>query len=218
MTPIVKEYEVDDRGFLLRPEEWDEEFAERTAPEVGITTGLTDEHWRAIRFVRAAFEKYHQVPLVYVTCINCRMKLKDLKRLFPTGYHRGVCRLAGANYLSGSYCFWIDADLLAEQPIAPADEYRVNAHGFLIDYTEWDEGFAVYKARELKMSEGLTEEHWRIIRYLRNAFHCTGQTPSVITTCEDNDLEIEDLSRLFPDGYHRGAVKVAGLRFDQSSG
>ena len=31
-------------------------------------------------------------------------------------------------------------------------------------------------------------------------------------TCADNEVEIEDLERLFPDGYHRGAVKISGLR------
>jgi tRNA 2-thiouridine synthesizing protein E len=36
--------------------------------------------------------------------------------------------------------------------------------------------------------------------------------PSVTETCEVNDLDIEELEQLFPDGYHRGAVKIAGLR------
>jgi tRNA 2-thiouridine synthesizing protein E len=34
----------------------------------------------------------------------------------------------------------------------------------------------------------------------------------VIETCEATDLDIAELERLFPDGYHRGAVKIAGLR------
>ena len=31
-------------------------------------------------------------------------------------------------------------------------------------------------------------------------------------TCEANDIDIDELEQLFPDGYHRGAVKIAGLR------
>ena len=36
--------------------------------------------------------------------------------------------------------------------------------------------------------------------------------PTVYEACADNGLELEDLEQLFSDGYHRGAVKLAGLR------
>lgn len=36
--------------------------------------------------------------------------------------------------------------------------------------------------------------------------------PTVYETCETFGIEIEELEQLFPDGYHRGAVKIAGLR------
>ena len=206
-------YRVDDHGFLVRPEEWNEDFAVATAPAVGITGGLTEEHWKAIRFVRSAFEQLGQVPLVYVTCVNSRLRTRDLKRLFPSGYHRGVCRLAGVSYRTGLYNYWLDKDVLAAERPTAERHYRVDALGFLVDPTEWDESFARNKAAELKMSEGLTDRHWAVIRYLRDAFAATGTLPTVIATCEDNGLEIEDLERLFPDGYHRGAVKLAGLRF-----
>ncbi len=101
MTSVIglqKAYEVDARGFLVRPEDWDEEFAERTAPEVGITEGLTGEHWSVIRFVRETYARHRQVPLVHVTCINNGLKTRDLKRLFPAGYHRGAVKLAGLRF------------------------------------------------------------------------------------------------------------------------
>jgi tRNA 2-thiouridine synthesizing protein E len=214
MTDTHTKYEVDSRGFLVRSEEWDEEYAEKTAAEVGISGGLTDEHWRVIRFVRSAYEKHQGVPLVYVTCVNNKLSLKDLKRLFPAGYHRGACRLAGVSYRTGYYPYWIDAEQLAEVPEAPTAGYRIDAQGFLMDHTEWDENFAINKALELKMPDGLTDEHWKIIRYLRESFARTGVLPTVIATCEANLLELEDLAKLFPDGYHRGAVKVAGLKFE----
>ena len=92
-------------------------------------------------------------------------------------------------------------------------EYAVDSRGFLIRPEDWDEEFAVNKAQEMKMPSVLTDEHWRIIRYLRDAVKETGEPPNVTTTCEDNGLELEDPGSLFPDGYHRGAVKIAGLRF-----
>ncbi len=77
---------------------------------------------------------------------------------------------------------------------------------------EWDEDFAINKSIELKMPESLTDQHWKIIRFLRKRFQETGSVPTVYEACESNQIEIEDLERLFPDGYHRGAVKVSGLR------
>jgi tRNA 2-thiouridine synthesizing protein E len=36
--------------------------------------------------------------------------------------------------------------------------------------------------------------------------------PTVYETCEDTDVERDLLERLFPDDYHRGLVKIEGLR------
>jgi tRNA 2-thiouridine synthesizing protein E len=58
----------------------------------------------------------------------------------------------------------------------------------------------------------LTDDHWRVINFLRKRFEETGTVPTVYETCEENRIELENLESLFPDGYHRGAVKVSGLR------
>jgi len=58
----------------------------------------------------------------------------------------------------------------------------------------------------------LTQKHWSIIRFLREQFQKTGAVPTVHQTCEAFKIEIEELGELFPDGYNRGAVKIAGLR------
>jgi tRNA 2-thiouridine synthesizing protein E len=55
-------------------------------------------------------------------------------------------------------------------------------------------------------------KHWQIIRFLRSTYYKTGKIPTVTETCEATDLDIDELEQLFPDGYHRGAVKIAGLR------
>lgn len=61
------------------------------------------------------------------------------------------------------------------------------------------------------MPEYLSEEHWQIIYYLRKKFQETGAVPTIYETCADNRLNLERFQTLFPDGYHRGAVKIAGL-------
>jgi tRNA 2-thiouridine synthesizing protein E len=91
--------------------------------------------------------------------------------------------------------------------------YTVDVRGFLVDPDEWDGCYAVCKAFDLKIPGGkLTREHWRIIRFLRESFRKNKYVPPVYETCEKNGIGLEELERLFPDGYHRGAVKIAGLR------
>jgi tRNA 2-thiouridine synthesizing protein E len=90
--------------------------------------------------------------------------------------------------------------------------YRVDVFGFLVDPDEWDEDFAVAKALEMKMPGGLTKRRREVIRHLRDSFEKNKVVPTVIECCEANNLEIEELAALFPDGYQRGAVKIAGLR------
>ena len=87
----------------------------------------------------------------------------------------------------------------------------MNIWGFLIDPAQWDEEYAVFRAREMKMPE-LNEKHWSIIRFLREQFQSTGEVPTFHRTCEAHNLEIDEFGELFPDGYNRGAVKMAGLR------
>ena len=87
----------------------------------------------------------------------------------------------------------------------------MDIRGFLIDPSEWDEDYAVFKALEMKMP-GLDEDHWEIISFIRKRYEETGIVPTVHEVCENKQIEIETLESLFPDGYHRGAVKIAGLR------
>ena len=215
-TNAAKGYRVDDNGFLISPEDWDEDFAIATAGAVGINGPLTSEHWSVIRFIRDAFAGTGMVPLVYVTCMSLKMRVKDLERLFPAGYHRGACRLAGVAYWTPQSQQWIEAAAAApaRREAEPAPErYRTDTLGFLLDPTEWDRDFAVATAATLGMADGLTADHWQVIDSLREVWSRDGILPTLYETCEDNGLEIEDLRRLFPDGYHRGAVRIAGLRF-----
>lgn len=91
---------ADDQGYLVDPADWNEEVAAELARQEGIV--LSDEHWAVIRFVRAYFEDHHIVP-------DARHAIKalagylgpkstgrnDLFRLFPYGYVKQACRIAG---------------------------------------------------------------------------------------------------------------------------
>ncbi len=232
-----KTYILDDDGFLLDQEQWDEDFAEAMAPALGIADGLSPSHWDVLRFIRDTYRQTGLCPVVHKTCRANRLSFKDLQKLFPSGYQRGACKLAGLSFMTAvmkqaELQFQQEAHKLnrvsslargATAPLhptqngplkpVPPDErvYRVNVLGFLIDPNEWDEEFAIFKARELQMSAPLSEKQWRIIRHMRSQYERNGEVPTVYATCEAVGIGMEELAELFPAGYHRGAVKIAGL-------
>lgn len=208
-----KRYHVDDDGFLIDSKKWDEDFAKAMSTDVQIKHGLTAKHWEVIKYIRNTFKDQGKCPLVYQTCQLNGLRLRELKTLFPTGYLRGACKLAGITYKEGYLGHsWMEGP--SEEVAASAKEktYSVDVRGFLVNPDDWDEQFANYKAFEMKITDKLTEQHWRIIHFLRESYEKTRVVPTVYETCEANNLDIEELELLFPDGYHRGAVKIAGLR------
>jgi TusE/DsrC/DsvC family sulfur relay protein len=207
-----KEYCVDVDNFLANPEDWDEDFARGMASKVGIFSGLSSDHWKIIRFIRQTYNKTGQCPLVYETCRTNHLHLQELKKLFPAGYLRGACKLAGITYKEG-YLDQAGLEELAEKITSTPQEegYEIDIRGFLINPSQWNEKFAAARAHEMKMPK-LTEEHWKIIHYLRKSFEKNNIVPNIYDTCEANGIELDKLGELFPDGYHRGAVKIAGLR------
>jgi len=218
-----KTYMVDDNGFLLNHDQWDEAFAEGLAPSLKIPR-LSTKHWNIICFVRDTFRDRGKCPLVYETCKSNNLRIKELKELFPTGYLRGACKLAGITYKEGyhgSVSLSTSTRPAQEEAYASANAaaphtnektYVVNVRGFLMDPDSWDEEYAVFKSYEMGVEKPLTDQQWKIIYFLRDSFRKNGFVPTVYDTCEANNLEIEDLERLFPHGYHRSAVKIAGLR------
>ena len=208
-----KQYQVDAQGFLMVPEQWDENFAIGVAPDVKIASGLSDRHWRVINFIRNTFEIMSVCPLVYVACRENDLGLGDLEELFPTGYLRGACKLAGVTYRDAyMQKVWMDYNLEHNTTIYHKKEYITDEAGFLVNPADWDENFALHKAAELKIPGLLTEAHWKIIYCLRKTFAETGVVPTVYQTCNPDRLSIDELEKLFPTGYHRGAVMIAGLR------
>lgn len=215
-----KDYEVDSSGFLTDRTLWDEGFAEGMAAQMKIDGGLTDGHWKIIRFIRSEFEESGECPLVFSTCRASGISPKNLKSLFPTGYTKGACKLAGLSYRDRFMDYYGEnlsrGKAKPTRPAIPmADSgkvYRVDAFGFLVDPSEWDEAFAVNKAREMKMPGGLSERHEEVIQYLRRSNVNQETVPSVSECCEALGMELDQIEKLFPDGYVRGALKIAGLR------
>lgn len=210
-----KSYQVDNQGFLTNKEEWDRGFVEAIATDLGIAE-LSEDHWRIIEFIRKYYKETGECPLFYKTCRSNGLGVKHFKELFPTGYLRGACRLAGVTFRDEVINYYGEKVVLSREEDKAEGlrkkSYRVDAFGFLIDPEEWDEQFALGKAIETNVPNALSDLQLRVVKYLRDHYNKTGSVPTVIMCCEDNNLEIEDLEKLFPHGYHRSAVKLAGLR------
>ncbi len=216
-----KTYSVDMEEYLSDFNDWDENFARGIAPKVGIISGLSEDHWKIINFIRNYFKQNGKCPLVYETCRMNRLPLRELQKLFHAGYLRGACKLAGVTYKEGYYApsrsRKLDQSFLGEFAEAATNgdqeekTFQVNMQGFLINPQEWDKRYAIYKAHEMKMPK-LTDKHWQVINFLRQSFEKNNVVPTIYETCEACDIDLEKLQKLFPDGYHRGAVKIAGLK------
>ena len=95
-----KPVSTDDDGYLIDPADWSRELAEEMARQERIV--LTDAHWAVIEFVREYFEQRQIAP-------DARHVIKhlgaykdgsgegrnELFRLFPYGYVKQACRIAG---------------------------------------------------------------------------------------------------------------------------
>jgi tRNA 2-thiouridine synthesizing protein E len=205
-----KTYALDEHGFLDPPEQWDETFAEGMARMEGIFDGLTDEHWGIIRYLRVKFLEEKTVPVVVFACADNKIRMNKLKQLFPTGYHRGACRIAGINY---EFMYKTNIWLTYETYQILQTEHELTAAGFLEEFERWDKRFAQLVARGWNLPDGLTDQHWRIIEYLRDFYRIHKNIPTVYETCQANYIGLEELLKLFPDGYRRGACRAAGLPF-----
>ena len=205
-----KRYTLDEYGFLDPPEQWDEDFANGMARLQGIYDGLSKEHWDFLNYVRDKFVKEKTVPLLVVACADNKLRLDRLKSLFPTGYFRGACRIAGL-----SYAFLCEVNLWHTYETAPRlkPEYKISPQGFLEDFDQWNERYAHLVSDEWDLPDGLTTKHWEVIRFLRNSYQTANNIPTVYEVCEAHNLDLDHFRELFPEGYRRGAGRMAGLPF-----
>lgn len=205
-----KEYEMDVYGFLDPPEQWDHGFAEGMAAMVGIYNGLSERHWQLIHYLRKKFLEEETVPVLVLACADNGMRLTELRSLFPTGYHRGACKIAGINYqFMWDTNHWLTYE--TAPPLRP--RYELDPLGHLADLDQWDEDFVRLALTQGDPQATPTDRHFQVIRYLRDSYVVNRALPTIFETCSVNDLSLEELRELFPAGYRRGACLASGLPF-----
>ncbi|WP_206812250.1 TusE/DsrC/DsvC family sulfur relay protein [Paradesulfitobacterium ferrireducens] len=97
------------------------------------------------------------------------------------------------------------ADLNVNGQVIALDE-----DGFLEDAGVWNEEVALALAATEDVSE-LTEDHWKVINYLRNYYEQFGVAPMIRKLCKETGYDLKKIYELFPSGPAKGACKIAGL-------
>ncbi|MGO9443717.1 MAG: TusE/DsrC/DsvC family sulfur relay protein [Thiobacillaceae bacterium] len=95
-----KSYEVDEEGYLLNLNDWNEDVAGVLAQ--GENVNMTDQHWEVVNFLREYYNEYQIAPAVRVLTKAIGKKLgaekgnsKYLYELFPFGPAKQACKIAG---------------------------------------------------------------------------------------------------------------------------
>ncbi len=88
--------------------------------------------------------------------------------------------------------------------------YEVDEDGFLQDPSLWNEEVA----KDFMATEGigdLSQDHWKVIRYIRDYYLQFGIAPMVRKVCKQTGFSLKEIYNLFPSGPAKGACKLAGL-------
>jgi dissimilatory sulfite reductase related protein len=88
--------------------------------------------------------------------------------------------------------------------------FEVDGDGFLQNPEIWNENVAALIARYDGI-EQMTDNHWAIVKIIRNSWEEKGMAPMVRTICKETGLKLKEIFELFPLGPARGACRVAGL-------
>lgn len=88
--------------------------------------------------------------------------------------------------------------------------FEVDEDGFLQDPDLWNEEVAALFAKTEGIQE-MTDEHWKVVHYLRNYYLEFNIAPMIRKVCKDTGFKLKKIYELFPSGPAKGACKVAGL-------
>ncbi len=88
--------------------------------------------------------------------------------------------------------------------------YDVDEDGFLQEPELWNQDVAKDFAESEAINQ-LTDEHWKVINYIRNYYLQFGIAPMIRKLCKETGYKLNEIYKLFPSGPAKGACKLAGL-------
>ncbi len=88
-------------------------------------------------------------------------------------------------------------------------EVHVDDEGFMTSYDEWDEEVGAALASQIGID--MTEEHWRVVKFLREDFKDQGETATIRRVSTVGGIPTKELFVLFPKKPAKKMAYVAGL-------
>lgn len=94
-------YHRDNEGYIVNPDDWNETFAQILATEEGLE--LNQDYWTILNFMREYWQQHKIAPdlrhvlkhLAEHHGVDKKAAKKHLFNLFPYGYVKQACKLAG---------------------------------------------------------------------------------------------------------------------------
>ena len=100
ITVNDREIEVDNEGYLLNPDDWNLDVANKMSNIINIE--MTEHHWEVVNYVRDYFDSNYAVPEFRHALKFLKEKIgqdivnrKFVYKLFPYGYGQQACKIAG---------------------------------------------------------------------------------------------------------------------------
>jgi TusE/DsrC/DsvC family sulfur relay protein len=88
------EVEVNDEGFFVRPEQWNDTIGAEIAKTAGIDP-MTDRHWQVVRYMRQQYLDTGNAPSIRALGKASGVPVKELYQLFPKGPAKIAAKIAG---------------------------------------------------------------------------------------------------------------------------
>ena len=96
-------------------------------------------------------------------------------------------------------------------PVTTLDGHTVHVdeEGLLTDYDEWDEDLAKVLAAQIDID--LSDEHWKVIHFLREDFKEKGETATTRRVQSVGGIPVKEQFALFPKKPGKKMAYIAGL-------
>ena len=88
-------------------------------------------------------------------------------------------------------------------------QVNVNEEGFMTVFDEWNEDIAKIFAKQIEIE--LTEEHWKIVNFLRDDFKVQGETATARRVQNVGGVPVKRQFELFPKKPAKKMAYIAGL-------
>lgn len=92
----------------------------------------------------------------------------------------------------------------------PQNNSQFDPDGFLKSPDSWNDDIAQMIAKDAGI-DNLTEEHWKLIRFMREYWLKNGTQPEVRVLCQETGIGLRSIYKMFPEGPERGIGRIAGL-------